>query len=109
AHLGLFRDAKPQHGETIFVNGGSGGVGSMVIQMAKAVGARVVTTAGSDDKCNLCHQLGADLAINYKTDEVDARVKQFAPAGVNVWWETLREPDFQRTVDLLAQRARMVL
>jgi NADPH2:quinone reductase len=109
AHLGLVRDAKLQHGETLFVNGGSGGVGSMVIQMAKTIGARIVTTAGSDEKCNLCQQLGADLAINYKTDDVDARIKQFAPEGVDVWWETLREPDFQRTVDLLAQRGRMIL
>jgi NADPH2:quinone reductase len=109
AHLGLFRDAKLQHGETLFINGGSGGVGSTVIQMAKAVGARVVTTAGSDEKCALCRQLGADLALNYKTDDVDARIKQFAPAGVNVWWETLREPNFDRTVELLAPRGRMVL
>jgi NADPH2:quinone reductase len=109
AHLGLFRDARLQHGETLFINGGSGGVGSTVIQMAKAVGARVVTTAGSDEKCALCRELGADLALNYNSDDVDARIKQFAPSGVNVWWETLREPNFDRTVELLAPRGRMVL
>ena len=109
AHLGLFRDAQIKAGETLFVNGGSGGVGSVVIQMAKASGARVITTAGSDEKCSLCRQLGADLALNYKTDDVDARIKQFAPEGINVWWETLREPNFERTVELLAQRGRMVL
>ena len=53
--------------------------------------------------------MGADLAINYKTDDVDARIKEFAPQGVNVWWETLREPNFDRTVGLLAARGRMVL
>ena len=100
---------KLQAGETLFVNGGTGGVGSMVVQMAKAIGARVVTTAGSDEKLAICRELGADLAINYKTDDVPARVKEFAPDGVNVWWETLREPDFDRTVSLLAPRGRMIL
>jgi len=109
AHLGLVRDAKLQAGETLFVNGGSGGVGSMVVQMGKAIGARVVTTAGSDAKVALCRELDADLAINYRTANVDAEIKTFAPDGVNVFWETLREPDFERTVALLAQRGRMIL
>lgn len=109
AHLGLFRDAKLKSGETLFVNGGTGGVGSGVVQMAKILGARVITTAGSDEKVVACRRLGADLALNYKTEDVDAAIKAFAPEGVNVWWETLREPDFERTVPLLALRGRMVL
>jgi NADPH:quinone reductase len=109
AHLGLVRDAGLTSGETLFVNGGTGGVGSMVVQMAKALGARVVTTAGSDAKVAAARELGADLAINYKSEDVAARVKEFAPDGINVWWETLREPDFDRTVSLLAARGRMIL
>jgi NADPH2:quinone reductase len=109
AHLGLVRDARLRHGETLFVNGGSGGVGSMVAQMAKAVGARVVTTAGSDEKLALCRSLGADFAINYKTEDVPARIKEFSPTGVDVYWETLREPNFERAVDLLAPRGQMIL
>ncbi len=109
AHLGLVRDARVKPGEIVFVNGGTGGVGSAVVQIAKAIGARVITTAGSPEKTKRCRELGADLAINYKTEDVDARIKQFAPDGVNVWWETLREPDFDRTVALLAARGRMVL
>lgn len=109
AHLGLVRDAQLKAGETLFVNGGTGGVGSMVVQMAKAIGARVVTTAGSDEKTATARELGADRAINYKTEDVPARVKAFAPDGVNVWWETLREPDFDRTIALLSQRGRMIL
>ena len=66
AHLGLVRDARLQPGETLFVNGGTGGVGSTVVQMAKAIGARVITTAGSDEKAEACRPLGADLALNYK-------------------------------------------
>jgi NADPH2:quinone reductase len=109
AHLGLVRDAKLQSGETLFVNGGTGGVGSMVVQMSKAIGARVITTAGSDEKVAAARALGADAAINYKTENVAERVKELAPDGVDVWWETLREPNFELTVPLLAPRGRMIL
>jgi NADPH2:quinone reductase len=109
AHLGLLRNAKLRAGETLFVNGGSGGVGSCVVQIAKILGARVITTAGSDEKVKGCLELGADAAVNYKTQDVSAAVREFAPDGVNVWWETLREPDFERTFSLLAMRGRMVV
>src|SRR3954471_7306280 len=69
AHLGLFRCGRLDAGETVYVSGGGGGVGSMVIQMAKAVGARVATTAGHTESLDLCRQLGADLVLNYKTDD----------------------------------------
>jgi NADPH2:quinone reductase len=109
SHLGLVRDAKLRAGETLFVNGGTGGVGSMVVQMSKAIGARVITTAGTDEKVAECRKLGADVAINYKTEDVASRVKEAAPDGVNVWWETLREPNFDTTVPLLSARGRMIL
>src|SRR5678815_2003475 len=85
AHLGLFREAKLKKGETLFVNGGTGGVGSMVVQMAKAAGARVVATAGSAEKCAALKTLGADAAINYKTDDILAAVKAFSAEGVNIY------------------------
>ncbi|MFV1965543.1 MAG: NADPH:quinone reductase [Pirellulaceae bacterium] len=109
AHLGLFRDAKVREGETVFVHGGTGGVGSMVVQMAKAAGARVIATGGSEEKVARCSELGADLAVNYKTRDVDAAVREFAPEGVDVFWETLREPDLDQAVSYLAERGRMVL
>ena len=109
AHLGLVRFAKLAAGETLFVNGGSGGVGSTVVQMAKAIGARAVTTAGPNEKVEVCRALGADMALNYRTDDVDAAIRHFVPGGVNVWWETLREPNFERTVPLLAPRGRMIV
>jgi NADPH2:quinone reductase len=109
AHLGLFQHAKLKAEETIFVNGGSGGVGSCVVQMAKIIGAKVITTAGSEEKVGTCRKLGADVAVNYKTQDVDAAIKAFAPKGLNVWWETLREPNFERAVPLLAMRGRMVI
>jgi len=79
------------------------------VQIAKAMGARVITTAGSAEKVQLCRDLGADAGINYKEEDVAARVKEFAPGGVNVWWETIREPNFDLTIPLLAPRGRMIL
>lgn len=107
--LGLFRDAQLQSGETLFVNGGTGGVGSMVVQMGKAAGARVIATCGSDEKVGLAKELGADVAINYKTEDVSAVVRNTAPNGVNVLWETTREPDFETLTEYLAERGRFIL
>jgi NADPH2:quinone reductase len=110
AYLGLFRCARLQPGETVFVNGGTGGVGSMVVQMAKVVGATAITTVGSDEKAKLARELGADLAVNYKTEDVDAAIQKFTGGkGVTIWYETQREPNFQRTFALLAPRGRMIL
>jgi NADPH2:quinone reductase len=62
-------------GETFLVHGGSSGIGTTAIQIAKALGARVITTAGSEEKCAACRKLGADLAINYKTEDFVAAAK----------------------------------
>jgi NADPH2:quinone reductase len=109
AHLGLFQYGRLQPGETVYVPGGSGGVGSMVVQMAKAAGARVVTAAGSDAHVELCRALGADLALNYKTEDIPARLREFAAEGIDVWYETQREPDLETAIPLLRKRGRMIL
>lgn len=109
AHLGLFGQGRLAPGETVYVPGGSGGVGSMVVQMAKAAGARVATSAGSDSKLELCRKLGADLALNYRTDDVPTRLREFAPEGIDVWYETQREPNLEVAVPLLRKRGRMIL
>lgn len=109
AHLGLFREARLEPGESVLVIGGSGGVGSIVVQMAAASGARVIATAGSDEKAELVRSFGAEEVILYKTQSIAEQVKRFDPQGVNVLWETRREPDFTSAVDLLAERGRMVL
>jgi len=110
AHLGLFRCAHLQAGETLCVNGGTGGVGSMVVQMGKATGARVLTTVGSPEKAELCKRWGAEHVINYKTEDVFAAVQRVGgDKGVNVWYETQRAPDLLKTVPVLARRGRMVL
>ena len=109
AHLGLFQRGQLKAGETVYIPGGSGGVGLMVIQMAKAVGARVATSAGSPEKMELCRSLGADLALNYKTDDLPARLREFAPEGIDVWYETRRDPDLEVSIPLLRRRGRMIV
>lgn len=109
AHLGLYREASLQAGETMLVIGGSGGVGSMAVQMGKATGAQVIATAGSEQKCERVRALGADVVINYKQESIEEAVKREAPKGVNVVWETRREPDFDMAIELMAGRGRMIL
>lgn len=110
AHLGLFERAKLQPKEFVFVNGGTGGVGSMVVQMAKAAGARVICTVGNEDKAKQACELGADGVINYKTDDVAVKVKEATGgAGINVWYETLPPSDFDKTIELMAPRGRIVV
>ena len=109
AHLGLFSHGRLNGGETLFVRGGTGGVGAMVLQMARAVGAKVITTAGSAEKAARCRELGADSVIEYRHLDWATELMQLAPQGVDVFWETLREPDFDKAVAALAPRGRMIL
>ena len=111
AHLGLFLHAQLQAGEVVFVNGGTGGVGSTVVQLAKAAGATVIATVGSAEKKSHCEQIGADLVIDYHDADLDDQIRAFleSSGGINVWFETLREPTFDRTVPMMAKRGRIVL
>jgi NADPH2:quinone reductase len=109
AHLGLFDRGHLKPHEAVYVSGGGGGVGSMVIQMAKATGARVATTAGHEQTLELCRSLGADLVLNYKTDDVPARLREWSGEGIDVWFETQREPDLMTIVPLLKKRGRAIL
>lgn len=111
AHLGLFLHGNLSAGETVFVNGGTGGVGSSVVQLAKSVGARVIATVGSTEKKTLCENLGADLVIDYHSPDMDDQIRAFAEStgGIQLWFETLREPPLDRTVELMAPRGRIIL
>jgi len=109
AHLGLVSHARLQPGETIFVSGGSGGVGSAVVQIARALGGRVIATAGTSDKREAVLDLGADLVLDYRRPDLVAAVREAVPAGVAVHWETRREPDFDAAIAMLADGGRLVL
>ena len=80
-----------------------------MLQMAKTVGAKVITTAGSEAKANACRELGASEVILYKSQDVDEELNRLAPDGVNVWWEVTREANFEQAVPHLAKRGRMVV
>ena len=71
----VFERGGLKRGETLLIHGGSSGIGTAAIQLAKAFGARVITTAGSPEKCDACRKLGADVAVNYKTEDFVAATK----------------------------------
>jgi NADPH2:quinone reductase len=109
AVLGLFFKARLAAGETVFINGGDGNVGTAVLQLAKASGARVLVTAGNEEKAQWCRALGADLVINYKTQDVTRAIKEVAPQGVHVYWDTTTHFDAARALDMMAQRGRIIV
>ncbi len=93
AYHGFMELAKPHAGETLLVSGAAGSVGTIVGQIAKAEGLRVIGVAGSDEKCRwLTEELGFDAAINYKTDDLEAAVKAAAPDGVDIYFENTGGP-----------------
>lgn len=109
AWLGLAERVGLRAGESILVQGGSGGIGSMVLQMAKAIGARAIATAGTPEKLDRCRQLGADVAIGHAGEDLPRQVLEAAPGGVDVWWETRRSPDFDLILGCLAKFGRVLL
>jgi NADPH2:quinone reductase len=98
-----------RHGETIFVNGGAGGVGSAVVQIAKRLGARVIASAGTPAKRERVARLGAELVLDYHRPDLVQAVREAAPNGVHVYWETCREPAFDQAIGLLGDGGRMVI
>lgn len=105
----LFMRARLQKGETLLVHGGSSGIGTTAIQLAKAFGANVICTAGSDEKCRFCNKLGAH-AVNYRTTDWARAVGERAgKAGINVVLDMVAGDYTQKNIDLLARDGRYVL
>lgn len=106
----VFDRARLQAGETLLIQGGTSGIGVTAIQMAKALGARVIATAGSDDKCAACLALGADHAINYKTQDFVAAVADLTGGqGVHVILDMVAGSYVARELDCLAEDGRLVI
>ncbi len=93
-------------GETILIHGGSSGIGTTAIQMAKAAGARVFTTAGTEEKCELCRQLGADRAINYRVEDFETIVTE--AGGADVVLDMVGGSYVQKNINLARPGARLV-
>ncbi|WP_369272224.1 NAD(P)H-quinone oxidoreductase [Streptomyces sp. R11] len=97
-------------GETLLVHGGSSGIGTMAIQLAKAVGAKVAVTAGSKDKLDRCAELGADILVNYREQDFVAEVKQATDgAGADVILDNMGAKYLDRNVQTLAVNGRLAI
>ncbi|MEO9102431.1 MAG: NAD(P)H-quinone oxidoreductase [Burkholderiales bacterium] len=106
----VFDRGRLKSGETLLVQGGTSGIGVTAIQMAKAFGARVFATAGSDEKCAACLSLGADQAINYKTQDFAERVNELTGgAGVDVILDMVAGSYVAREIQCLAEDGRLVI
>jgi len=104
----IFDRAKLQVGESILVHGGSSGIGTSAIQLSKAFGNQVIVTAGSDEKCQFCRELGADLAINYRQqDFVEAVMHHTGGKGVNVVLDIIGGDYLPRNLKCLAIDGRL--
>lgn len=105
----VFERGELKAGETFLVHGGTSGIGVTAIQLAKAFGARVVTTAGSEEKCEACRQLGADLAINYREQDFVAEVKNWTKRkGVNLILDMVGGDYITKNYIIAAQDGRIV-
>ncbi|MFD4294846.1 alcohol dehydrogenase catalytic domain-containing protein [Rhodococcus sp. NPDC058505] len=108
AHLGLLRTARVQPGETVLVGHASGAVGSAAVQVAAAVGARVLATAAVGD-AEWCRACGAETVIDQHTEGAVDRIRAAAPDGVDVWWDTSGEYDLGAWLPLLRHGGRIVV
>jgi len=105
----LFERGGLKPGETMLVHGGSSGIGTTAIQLAKAFGARIFTTAGSREKCQACEKLGADVAIEYKREDFAEVIKaRTGGRGVDVILDMVGGDYFQRNINSLAMDGRLV-
>ena len=106
----VFMRGRLQAGETFLVHGGSSGIGTTAIQLAKTFGARVFTTAGSDEKCALCESLGAEAAINYKTQDYVEEVKRLTGGkGADLILDMVGGSYIPRNIRALALEGRLVM
>ncbi|URD99402.1 Quinone oxidoreductase [Musa troglodytarum] len=106
----IFMTSQLSPGETLLVHGGSSGIGTFAIQIAKHLGIRVFVTAGSEEKLAACKNLGADVCINYKTEDFVARVKEETGGkGVDVILDNVGGPYLQKNLDSLGMDGRLFI
>ena len=106
----VFLTANLQPGETLLIHGGSSGIGTMAIQLAREVGARVAVTAGSQEKLDYCRELGAEILINYKEQDFVEELKKATDGhGADVILDNMGAKYLPRNVDALATAGRLVV
>ena len=105
----VFDRGQLKSGESFLVHGGSSGIGTAAIQLAKAFGATVYTTAGTPEKCEFCENLGADAAINYREQDFSKEIKRLTEGkGIDVILDMIGGPYFPKNICLLADEGRLV-
>jgi len=104
----VFERGALKHGETLLVHGGSSGIGTTAIQIARHMGARVMATAGSPEKCEACLKLGAERAVNYHEEDFVAAAKEFGGKGVDVILDMVGGDYIARNIKALAPDGRLV-
>lgn len=105
----LFERGRLQRGETVLIHGGTSGIGTTAIQLARAFNSRAFATAGSDEKCDACVALGAEAAINYRREDFVERARQLTGgAGVDVILDIIGGDYVARNIDALAIEGRLV-
>jgi putative PIG3 family NAD(P)H quinone oxidoreductase len=103
----VFESGALKNGETLLVHGGASGIGTTAIQMAKAHGARVFATAGDDTKCRLCEKLGAERAINYRSEDFEAIVRE--AGGADVILDMVGAPYLAKNINAAKPLGRIVM
>ena len=110
AYHGLLAVGQPRPGDTVLVSAASGAVGAVVGQIAKMNGCRVIGTVGSDEKAAYCiDELGFDAAVNYKTEDVSARLAELAPDGVDIYFDNVGGTVTDAAIENLAFRGRVLV
>ena len=110
AFFGLQKIGKPFAGDTVVVTGAAGATGSVVGQIAKIAGCRVIGVAGGADKCKwLVEELGYDAAVDYKAEDVRGQVKRLAPGGIDVLWDNVGGKILNSLLGEIAMHARVVI
>jgi NADPH-dependent curcumin reductase CurA len=110
AYVGLTDIAKVREGDTVVVSAAAGNTGSLAVQIAKILGARAIGIAGTEEKCRwLVDDLGIDAAINYRTDDIAAKLKEHCPKGVDVFFDNTGGPVLDAVLGRIANGGRVVL
>ncbi len=109
AYCGFIKCGFPKTGDVVLVSGAGGGVGSIVVQIAKVLGCKVIGIAGGEEKCKFVSSIGADQVIDYKNDDVAAKITEFAPTGLDVYFDNIGGEILAAALENLSMNARVVL
>ncbi|MEL7028348.1 MAG: NADP-dependent oxidoreductase [Pseudomonadota bacterium] len=110
AHAGYFACGEPKPGDRVLISGAAGGVGSIVVQLARIAGAKqIVGVAGGPDKCAFIRDLGCDEAIDYMSDNIEARIAELFPDGIDLYFDNVGGETLAAVLEHLAMRGRVVL